>query len=49
VALALKAVSRALAVLSIIFIGLHMTQNNLHILFLAVGLETLSIAFIIPE
>lgn len=47
VALALKALALAMAVLSVVFIALSLTDNYLHVIFLAIGLAVLSIASII--
>jgi len=48
-ALAFEALTMAMAALSIIFVALDLTDNNLHVVFLAVGLFTLSIASIMEH
>jgi len=47
--LAFKAVSSALAAMSIIFIGIGETSNEIHVIFLALGLLVLSIALIMQH
>lgn len=47
--LAFKAVSIALAAMSIIFIGIGETSNEIHVIFLALGLLVLSIALIMQH
>jgi hypothetical protein len=48
-ALALKALTLAMAVLSIIFIALGLTEDYLHVIFLAIGLAVLTVASIIDH
>lgn len=47
--LAFKAVSSALAAMSMIFIGIGETSNEIHVIFLALGLLVLSIALIMQH